>query len=158
MQIAHQSDSAHFNNLQPPLAPNSAEVQIYQEYLLGDSVLLLGYTKEMCHLASKSVDLNPPADRPDVTTGNWFEIEDHFDTVIGDGVLNLVGGSLVSYLSDKTRRLIIRFFTDKIDGMKYATFFRHNTDFLLPDHIIDTQDKCKILIWNFNPSKNCATI
>jgi len=155
---AHQTDSAHFDNLRPPLSPDQSEVRLYEEYVRGPSILLLGYTKELSHLASDSIDLNPPAERTDVTKGNWFEIKGSYDTIIGDGVLNLVGGSLVEYLSHRTKRLVIRFFTEKIEGMKYATFFRHNTSFLLPDHIIDTKDKCRLLIWNFNQSGSSETI
>jgi hypothetical protein len=143
-------DSAHFNNLKPPLAPNEYEVEIYKQYI-NHNTLLLGYTKQLIDLCSSAIDLNPPiSPNPKVLQGDWFAIKDYYDVIIGDGVLNLVGGDLVEYLSTHCNILVIRFFTNKIQGMKYATYFRSNTNFLLPDVIIDTQDSCKILVWHFH--------
>ncbi len=82
-----------------------------------------------------------------------FTIDKFYNTIIGDGVLNLVGGSLVEYFftNKLCDTLIIRFFTEKIDGMKYATYFSHNTNFKIsPNIVIDTQAKCQILIWYFD--------
>lgn len=141
------NDSEHFNSLKPPLAPNDDEVEIYKSYIEGKT-LLLGYTKELIDLCDNAFDLNPPLNSK-VVKQDWFTIDEHYNTIIGDGVLNLVSGDLVEYLSKYCDQLIIRFFTEKIDGMKYATNFRNNTPFLLPDKIIETQPKCKILIWKF---------
>lgn len=143
------NDIEHFNNLPPPLYPNCEEVEIYRKYKGDGKTLLLGYTKQLIHLCDIAMDLNPPTTRTDIVKKDWFSITEQYDTIIGDGVLNLVGGDLVQYLSQYCNTLIIRFFTNKINGMKYATQFRYNTNFLLPDIIIDTQPSCKILIWNF---------
>jgi len=142
-----QSDIEHFNNLKPPLAPNTEETTIYENHCKG-TILLLGYTKELIHLCTEAMDLNPPINQ-NIIKQDWFTINKSYNTIIGDGVLNLVGGELVQYLSNYCDTLIIRFFTDKIDTMKYATNFRYNTAFLLPDIIIETQPRCKILIWKF---------
>lgn len=141
------NDVEHFNSLKPPLAPNDNEVEIYKSYIEGKTILL-GYTKQLIDLCDLAFDLNPPINSK-VVKKDWFTIDEHYNTIIGDGVLNLVSGDLVEYLSKHCDQLIIRFFTEKIDGMKYATNFRDNTAFLLPDKIIDTQPKCKILIWKF---------
>ena len=144
------SDLNHFNNLSPPLSPNNQEIQIYEKYCENtEKILLLGYTKELMHLCTNAMDINPP-NNPKIIKQDWFTISTFHDTIIGDGVLNLVGGDLVGYLSKYCNTLIIRFFTEKINTMKYATNFRDNTSFLLPDLIIDTQPKCKILIWKFS--------
>lgn len=142
-------DSDHFNNLSPPLSPNEYEVSIYEKYK-GTNTLLLGYTKQLVYLCNIAIDLNPPLNYNEkIIKQDWFTINEHYDVIIGDGVLNLVGGDLVKHLSSYCNTLIIRFFTNKINGMKYATYFRDNTSFLLPDIIIDTQPSCKILIWHF---------
>lgn len=155
------TDSEHFNSLTPPLSPNQDEIEIYQKYITDhNEILLLGYTKELIKFADISVDLNFPEnlnalDDIELIKDDWFNIPNYgkkYGTIIGDGVLNLVGGSLVERLRRSCDRLIIRFFTSKINGMKYATYFAHNTNFLLPDKIIDTQESCKILMWNFNKS------
>lgn len=142
------SDSNHFNNLPLPLYPDPKEVSIYEQYTTSsNNVLLLGYTKQLIHLSTKAIDLNPINDT--IIKQDWFSVNEHYDIIIGDGVLNLVGGELVTHLSKYCNTLIIRFFTDKIEGMKYATNFKFNTSFLLPDVIIDTNPSCKILIWHF---------
>lgn len=142
------NDSNHFNNLPLPLYPNTKEVSIYEQYINPqNTVLLLGYTKQLIHLSTKAIDLNPINDT--IIKQDWFSVNEHYDVIIGDGVLNLVGGELVTHLSKYCNTLIIRFFTDHIDGMKYATHFKFNTSFLLPDAIIDTNPSCKILIWHF---------
>ena len=147
----------HFSTLLPPLAPNEREVQIY-ENLIGDAkrVLLLGYTKQLLHLSTEAIDLNPPADANGVkiTKGNWFDIPlnsgDRYDVIIGDGVLNLVGGSLIEHLSKCCSKLVIRFFTEKIEGMKYATYFKNNISMPEPSGPeIETQKSCKIMVWEF---------
>lgn len=160
------SDTDHFSNLQPPLAPNNTEVDIYVKYIKGTS-LLLGYTSQLISLCTDSMDINPPeSGLPSINPlkeelsisrntikQDWFTIDKFYNTIIGDGVLNLVGGSLVEYFftNKLCDTLIIRFFTEKIDGMKYATYFSHNTNFKIsPNIVIDTQAKCQILIWHFD--------
>lgn len=151
------TDTSHFSTLHPPFSPNVHEVYKYKSYIpdWADKVLLLGFTKELLPLATHFVDVSDPPPEYNIQNkkflkGDWFDIEDHYDVIIGDGVINLTGGKLISHLSDKCEILIIRFFTDKIDGMKYATNFRLNTPFLLPDIVIDTQRSCKLLVWIFN--------
>lgn len=147
----------HFMNLSPPLAPNQDEVDIYTRFVKNNSFekgcLLLGFTKELIHLADHAIDINPPQPIFNVEKGDWFDISTYYDVIIGDGCINMVGGHLVEHLSKWCGTLVIRFFTDRLQEMKYATRFRNNTPFLLPDEIIDTQDKCKILVWHFNNKK-----
>ena len=169
---------SYFDSLQPPLSPNVTEIQHYRDLIdeltlttmnspinptttkttttitKNPRILLLGFTKELQPLCTEFIDINP--NHPYIKdsrsiTGNWyFNISEQYDVIIGDGVLNLVSGSLVKHLSKYCKRLIIRFFVEKIDNMRYATWFRNNTEFLLPDKIITTQPKCKMLIWDFN--------
>jgi hypothetical protein len=143
-------DIEHFNNLQPPLSPNNEEVLIYEKYCKDTNTLLLGYTKELMHLCTEAMDINPPTNCDSkIIKQDWYTNTKYYSSIIGDGVLNLVSGELVSYLSKYCDTLVIRFFTEKIETMKYATHFRNNTPLLLPDIIIETQPKCKILIWRF---------
>lgn len=164
------TDTLHFSTLREPLCPNATEFEIYKQLISensvntscnnDDSVLLLGFTKKLLLLCTHFIDVSDPPAHYSINTSNktfikddWFNINGYYKTIIGDGVLNLAGGELVSHLSDKCDMLIIRFFTEKIDGMKYATNFRLNTPFLLPDKVIDTQASCKILVWTFNHKK-----
>lgn len=139
----------HFSTLQPPLSPNKEEVLMFEEFCREKKrVLLLGYTKELMHLATIAVDLNPPPHH-NVQQGDWFDIEGNFDAIIGDGVLNLVGGDLVDHLSTLSNNICIRFFTERMSSMKYATIFSSNLKVLLPTTVTPTQDKCVMLTWNF---------
>lgn len=150
MDSSNTEYNNHFSKLVPPLAPNETEVALYDN-LIGQNrerVLLLGYTKQLLHLSTEALDLNPPPESK-VAKGNWFDIAEPYDVIIGDGVLNLVGGSLVEHLKRFCSKLIIRFFTDKIEGMKYATYFKNNTVILEPSREIETQKSCKILVWEF---------
>ena len=158
--LGHENKSLlghdHYSNLSPPLAPNDYEVGIFKKYVI-DSIgksekgcLLLGFTKELIHLADEAVDINPPPNcNKKIRSDDWFNINQYYDVIIGDGCINMVGGKLIDHLSQFCGTLVIRFFMDKLPDMKYATRFRHNTPFLLPDVIIETQPLCKILIWYF---------
>jgi len=142
---------SHFENLTPPLSPNDIEVSIYKD-LIGDSsdVLLLGYTKELLFLATTAVDLSYTGTNPKVKIGNWFDIVERHDVIIGDGVLNLAGDKLLGHLLGLCKcMLIIRFFTKKLKGMRYATYFRGNMSPLIPppDLVFKTQESCEILVW-----------
>ena len=146
------NDSKHFATLKPPLAPDSFEVDIF-ERLVSKDTLLLGYTQQLLRFCTRAIDMNPPnhmriSDK--CITGDWFSIDTHHETIIGDGVLNLVGGSLVKHLSKYCNTLVIRFFECKLPKMKYATYFKHNTEMLPPDEIIKTQKNCSMYIWYFN--------
>lgn len=146
----------HYNNLIPPLAPNSSEIEIYNRYVKQiktdnkKTCLLLGFTKELIDLSDVAIDIDPPPNsNAKIITDDWFNINTYYDIIIGDGCINMVGGKLIEHLSQFCGTLVIRFFMDKLSEMKYATRFRHNTPFLLPDEIIETQPSCKILIWHF---------
>ena len=163
--------NVYYNNLVPPLSPNESEIEIYTQFVnkvkndndnenenenenKQNTCLLLGYTKELIHLCDLSMDINPPEISDQKTVrGDWFTINSYYDIIIGDGSINLAGGDLVKHLSQYCGLLVVRFFTEKIPVMKYATKFRINTPFLLPDQIIETQNSCKILIWDFRKGK-----
>ena len=92
-------DINHFDTLIPPLAPNSYEVSLYNTHKR-NRTLLLGYTKQLMDIACVSMNINPPERYKNITIKqDWFTINEYYDTIIGDGVLNLTGGELVTYLS-----------------------------------------------------------
>lgn len=140
----------HFSSLSPPLSPNNEEVEIYKKYASSHkSILLLGYTKELLDLATIAIDINP-IENDKVVKGDWFDIEDKYDVIIGDGVLNLVGGTLADKFIEKKlcKTLIIRFFPEKLENMRYATYFKD--ELILNNHptfIIPTNKSC-IFVWD----------
>lgn len=150
--------SQHFANLSPPLSPNPQEVALYSKWALGNYNLLLGYTKELINQewVWEAVDLDvSKCSSPKLRKGDWFDLskgEERYETIIGDGVLNLVGCDLVESLLKVCRRLIVRFFVHKLNGMKYATYFGDELkrQFAVnpPLEIIPTQDGIVMVVWN----------
>lgn len=106
IQKNYLNDVDHFSSLRPPLSPNDLEVQIYTSYCRSSTishfeptVLLLGYTKQLLHLSTVAMDLSPPNYMSCIIKQDWFSIDKFYNVIIGDGVLNLVGGKLVEHLS-----------------------------------------------------------
>lgn len=146
------------NNINEHLTLNEYEVCSYEKLIRkykkrhadNDNkvkILLLGCTKELKFLCDEYMDLNPSEGNEDCIRHDWFNIPKHkYDVIIGDCILNKIGGSIVENLSKKCKLLILRFYTHP--NTPY-THYRENTSFLLPDKIIDTRDDCKILVWKF---------
>lgn len=136
-------DIEHWQNLKPPLAPNQEEVRLYEGWAKG-CVLLLGETKELAHLCHRALDMYPSsiADQ-----GNWFDINAYYDTIIGDGVINLAGMELIDAVRPHCKRFVTRVFTTKHEGMKYATFFP--TEFPNSTREIVTQVGCMFVVYEF---------
>jgi len=142
-----QEDLEHWQNLQPPLSPNSYEISLYSELtshgIAGGNVLLLGETKSLMGFAAKTIDLHPIRGE----YGDWFDIQGLYSTIIGDGVINLAGMELVDVVRPHCKRFVTRVFTKRLPGMKYATYFPT----VFPDSSLNfkTQDGCRMIIWEF---------
>ena len=137
----------HWQNLRPPLAPNSDEVKIYENLCDQGPVVMLGMTKELIHLCEYMVDLNPIPQSKPVVKSDWAGFQGLAGTVIGDGVLNLAGIGLVDELLPKCDRVVCRVFLKKLDGMKYATHFP--TSFPGSSRIIPPQTDVAIVVWDY---------
>ncbi len=151
-----QNDVLHFSTLMPPLSPNEYEVKIYKQFTKPyKNILLLGYTKELLPFCTQAIDINPPLYdhiirslyQEKISKGDWFHITGKYDCIIADGVLNLVGGSLMDHLKTLSDNIMIRFFTKKLPHMKYATIFADTLNVLIPNEIIYTQEGCVMLMW-----------
>jgi len=140
-------DAAHWQNLTPPLAPNEKEVRMYEERCKGyGPVCMLGMTKQLVHICDFMVDLNPIPQGKPVVKSDWFGFKNISGVVIGDGVLNLCGLSLVESLLPKCERIVCRVFLKKMNGMKYANIFP--TDFPGAKEVIETQKDVAIVVWD----------
>lgn len=145
-------DLEHWHSLKPPLSPNPLEILLFEQNLKPEgSVCLLGMTKELVSLCDQAVDLRPlTIDKPTIKE-DWAALTPEqvgsVKTVIGDGVINLAGMSLVGSVSQWSDRFICRVFLKKLPGMKYATFFPN--EFPGASKVIPTQDGVAIVIWDF---------
>jgi hypothetical protein len=140
------SDTGHWQNLTPPLAPNPEEVKIYEGLCEQGPVVMLGMTKELVHICEYMVDLNPIPQTKPVVKSEWADFNGLAGTIIGDGVLNLAGLSLVDKLMPICDRIVCRVFLKKLEGMKYATHFP--TSFPGSSRITHTQPGVAIVVWD----------
>jgi len=138
-------DTQHWQNLQPPLAPNAVEVAIYSRHIEGRRpVCLLGLTKSLLPLSDVTVDLADGA----TIKSNWNDLTGSYGAVIGDGVLNLEGLQLINRVAKVTSRFVARVFTKKLPGMKYATIFP--TEFPGSSFVIQTQENVVIVVYDLD--------
>lgn len=101
-----------------PLRPNTSDVDAFATKVEGSKVLLLGETPELLHLSSHQVDMYPSLVK--THRANWLDLSIYkdgaFDTVIGDGCLNVVGRSHEVFFKEMRRvlkpggKLIMRVF------------------------------------------------
>lgn len=145
-----KEDINHWQNLKPPLCPNSYEIEIYSHHTKGHSpVCLLGMTKELQFLCDYMVDLHPIEQSKPVYKKDWKNFSENAEVIIGDGVLNLEGLDLVDLLINKCKKLIFRVFLKKFDWMKYAIFFPNH--FPKSSLVIPTQKDIAIVVYeNFS--------
>lgn len=140
-------DIEYWQNLENPLIiPNEDEFWTFKQLRKG-KVLMLGETKELMFLADDAVDIHPCGKYNKTFKADWYDLKGHWDTIIGDGVLNLCDVDLVDVLSKACDRLIIRVFEDWVHNWKYATYFP--TTFKGSSRIIQTRPGCRIVVWNF---------
>ena len=113
-------DTQHWQNLEPPLAPNTYEVELFKLHTNGlHPVCLLGMTKELIPLCDYMVDLNPIPQNKPIIQSDWKDLNKESSVIIGDGVLNLAGLELINYLLKLTNKIVCRVFLKKFNG-KYS--------------------------------------
>lgn len=141
-----KEDIDYWQNLKPPMCPNAYEIELYAHHTKGfKPVCLLGMTKELQFLCDYMIDLHPIQQSKPVYQKNWKNFSENAEIIIGDGVLNLEGLSLVDILIGKCKKLIFRVFLKKFSWMKYATYFPDN--FPNASFVIPTQENIAIVVY-----------
>lgn len=79
------ADNGYWTTLKWPAAPNNSDYLVFSGYATG-RVLLLGSTKLLLPLCTEAWDLEPKYPDPKIKDRDWFELNEHFDTVMIDGV------------------------------------------------------------------------
>lgn len=139
-------DIEYWQNLSPPLCPNSYEVELYRHHSKGyGPVCLLGMTKELQPLCEFMIDLHPVQQYKPVIKSDWRDIKEFAEVFIGDGVVNLEGLDLVNDLLKIAEKVVIRVFLKKFPWMKYATHFPNK--FPGSSLVIPTQEDIAMVIW-----------
>ena len=139
-------DTAHWQNVAPPLAPNEYEIEIYKHHIRGyGPICLLGMTKDLQPLCDFMVDANPIKQTKPVIKNDWFCLKNEAEVFIGDGVINLTSLDLVKKLLRIGNKVVCRVFLKKLDGMKYATYFPN--EFPGASLVIPTQENIAMVVW-----------
>ena len=81
------NDKHYWTALTWPAAPNQDDYRVFESYCTG-RVLLLGSTQLLLPLCTEAWDLEPVYDNPKIKQRDWFNLNEHWDTVIIDGGLS----------------------------------------------------------------------
>ena len=136
----------HWISLPYPLKPSEEEVDVFKKHVKG-KVLLLGSTYALLPLCDEAIDLVPRYNNEKIKQGDWNSIEGSYDTIIGDGVLSWGAEEVLSSVRKHCKTFICRVFSEKLEGMRYATHFY--TEFDNAEKLAELNKSCPIFMWKF---------
>ena len=119
------ADKDYWTGLTWPAAPNLDDYSVFEHYCKG-RVLLLGSTKLLLPLADEAWDLEPKYANPKIKNRDWFNLNDHWDTIIVDGALALgmeFTHQLLPIVVAHCDRFVARSFLNPNWPTKYACYF-----------------------------------
>lgn len=148
------NDRGYWSNLTWPAAPNQDDYRVFESYCHG-RVLLLGSTQLLLPLCTEAWDLEPVYDDPKIKQKDWFNLNEHWDTIIIDGALSYgmeFTYQLLPIVLANCDRFISRTFLNPNWPTKYAVYFPR-ADELTPrpqEHSVN--DIYTFYIWNNSQS------
>ena len=119
------ADKDYWTGLTWPAAPNLDDCAVFEQYCTG-KVLLLGSTKLLLPLCREAWDINPAYDDPKIKVKDWFDLDEHWDTIIVDGALSYgkeFTERLLPIVLKHCDRFISRTFLNPNWPTKYAVYF-----------------------------------
>jgi hypothetical protein len=119
------ADKDYWSNLKWPAAPSYNDYCVFESYCTG-RVLLLGSTKTLLTLCDEAWDLEPVYDDPKIKVKDWFNLNEHWDTVIVDGALAFgleFTHQLLPIVLEHCDRFIARAFLNPSWPTRYAVYF-----------------------------------
>lgn len=144
------ADNDYWTNLKWPAAPNQDDYRIFESYCKG-KVLLLGSTKLLLPLCTEAWDLEPKYTESKIKNRDWFNLNQHFDTIIVDGALAFgmeFTHQLLPIVLAHCDRFVARVFLNPNWPTKYACYYPR-ADELTPvpeEHSIN--EVYAFYIWN----------
>ena len=135
-----------------PYGPSDEDVQLYKNYMIEGTSLLLGCTRQLVHLTNNQMDIDPFLDAPSVIIGDWAQNTTYYDNIIGDGVVNFtkeLEEKLLKMSSKYCKRFIVRAFNYKLDKMRIAANFPKAEDFSIKPTEIIIFNEYTFFIWHF---------
>lgn len=144
------TDKEFWTGLKWPAAPNNADYAVFESYCTG-SVLLLGSTQLLLPLADEAWDLEPKYDNPKILKRDWFDLNEHWDTIIIDGGLALgeaFTNKLLPIVLSHCNRFVARAFLNPNWPTKYAVYFPKANELTPQPQEHPISDVYTFYIWN----------
>jgi len=143
-------DREFWTGLKWPAAPNEDDYAVFESYCTG-RVLLLGSTKLLLPLCTEAWDLEPKYADPKIKNRDWFNLKEHWDTIIIDGGLALgmeFTYQLLPIVLANCDRFVARAFLNPNWPTKYAVYFpkAHELNPVPEEHPVN--DIYTFYIWN----------
>jgi len=145
-----QSDTEFWTTLKWPAAPNEDDYKIFESNIKG-RVLLLGSTKLLLPLCNEAWDLEPKYADIKIKNKDWFNLDEHFDTIIVDGALAFgmeFTHQLLPIVLANCDRFISRTFLNPNWETKYACYFPRATELTPVPEEHKINDIYTFYIWN----------
>ena len=118
-------DKEYWSKLTWPATPNQDDYAVFEQYCQG-RVLLLGSTRPLLPLATEAWDLYPVYDDAKIKQRDWFNLNQHWDTIIVDGALSYGQEftlQLLPIVLAHCDRFVSRTFLNPTWPTKYAVYF-----------------------------------
>ena len=144
------NDKHYWTALKWPAAPNLDDYRVFSSYCKG-RVLLLGSTQLLLPLCTEAWDLEPVYDDPKIKQRDWFNLNEHWDTVIIDGGLSFgmeFTYQLLPIVLANCDRFVSRTFLNPNWPTKYACYFprAHELNPVPQEHPVN--EVYSFYIWN----------
>ena len=141
------------SDLPHPLSPNVIDVNLYENYMVGGSSLLLGCTKNLIPLTNRQLDSDPWYKSDTVIIGDWRDNKHFYSNILLDGGLCFnkeLCDEILEMVSKNCNRFISRSFDMKLDIMKIASYFPNEDDFKYkPKFITRMKNDYTFYVWEF---------
>ena len=145
-------DREFWTGLKWPAAPNEDDYAVFERYCTG-RVLLLGSTKLLLPLCTEAWDLEPKYTDPKIKNRDWFNLNEHWDTIIVDGALALgmeFTHQLLPIVLDNCDRFVARAFLNPNWPTKYACYFPRAEELIPQPEEHPVNEVYTFYIWNQN--------
>ena len=145
-------DKEYWTGLTWPAAPNLDDYRVFERYCAGH-VLLLGSTKLLLPLVDEAWDLEPKYTNPKIKQRDWFNLDQHWDTIIVDGALALgleFTQQLLPIVLANCDRFVARAFLNPNWPTKYACYFPKANELTPQPQEYPINEVYTFYIWNQN--------
>ena len=148
--MSMHNDKEFWTGLKWPAAPNLDDYSVFESYCTG-RVLLLGSTNLLLPLCEEAWDIEPRYEDPKIKARDWFNLNEHWDTIIVDGALALgmeFTHQLLPIVLANCDRFVARAFLNPNWPTKYAVYFPRAEELTPQPEEHPINDIYTFYIWN----------